>query len=170
MALPTPTSAPAVAGHLPVGTISYVWMSTVANINAPTSAEMSAGTDYRFQIAAIQGFAPQGNTVDQPNAGSRITPNVPGLVTLGDGTLTFNLSKTGTGDVRSVFNDGVDGTAPTTGYLAVCYEGITTGGQMRVFQATVIKTEASSALDAVQTLDVQFALQAATKFIAVPTA
>lgn len=170
MALPTPTAAPVVAGEIPQGVISYIWFPTCADIAAATTAELSAGTDYRAQVAAVQGFAPSGATVDQPNASSRIVPNVPGLVTLGDGTFTFNLSKTGTGDVRTVFSDGVDGTAPTSGYWAICYEGIVTGGTMRVYQATVIKTEASSALDAVQTLDVQFALQAASKFYAVPSA
>lgn len=170
MALPSPTAKPIVAGEIPQGRQKYIFVTTVANIAAPTSAELTAGTEWSNQIMSVDGFAPSGATIDQPNAGSRQVPNIPGLVTLGDGTITFNLSKTGTGDARSQFNDGTDGvTTQTAGYWYFLYEGITTGGQMRGYQCTVIKSEASSALDAPKTLAVQFALQNATGFIAVPT-
>lgn len=169
MALPSPTVAALVAGRIPQGTQAYVFFPTCANINSPTSAELTAGTNYANQIASVDGFEPSGAVIDQPNAGSTTVPNVPGLVTLGDGTVTFNLSKTGTGDVRTVFNDNVNGNTPTAGYWAFIYEGIVTGAKMRVFQVTVTKVAPSMQLDAPLTMAVQFALQAASPIIAVPT-
>lgn len=170
MALPTPTVAAAVSGAIPQGRQAYLWVPTIASISAPTSAELSAGTDFKNQIAGVTGFAPAGSTVDLPNAGSRLIPNVPGTFALGTGGITFNLAKVaGVTDARSTFNDGTDGvSAQTAGYWCFIYEGIVTSAKMRVFAATVTSAVPSTALDAPLTLDVEFALQAATGFITVP--
>lgn len=171
MALPSPTVAAVVAGAIPQGRQSYLWVPTIATITAPSSAELTAGTDYKNQINAVDGFAPSGATVDFPNAGSRQIPNIPSTFALGDGTVTFNLSKTGTGDARAVFNDGTDGVStPTTGYWVFIYEGIVTGAKMRVFWSTVTSAVPSSGIDTPLIMPVMFSLQAATGFIAVPTA
>lgn len=172
MALPSPTVAAVVPGEIPQGKISIIFAPTVSNINSPTSAELSAGTDYKNQIASIDGFAPAGSTVDMPNAGSRQIPNVPGTFSLGEGTLVFNLSKTaGASDARSVFNDGTDGVSTqTTGYLFFLPEGIVTSAKMRGFQVTCTSAVPTTALDAPKQLTVVFALQQATGFITVPVA
>jgi hypothetical protein len=171
MALPSPTVAPAVPGAIPQGRQSYLWVPTIANIASPTSVELTAGTDYKNQINAVDGFAPAGSTVDFPNAGSRQVPNVPGTFSLGEGTVTFNLNKTaGASDSRTVFNDGTDGvSAATSGYWCFIYEGIVTSAKMRVFSCTVASAVPSTALDAPLTMPVVFAIQGATGFIAVPT-
>lgn len=171
MALPSPTVAPVLLGEILQGKISAIWVPTVASITAPTSAEIGAGTDYKNQIAGIDGFVPSGSVVDFPNAGTRQVANVPGLTTLGEGTVTFNLSKViATTDARAVFNDGADGTTPTSGYWYFLPEGIVTGAKMRGFAATVMSTGPSTALEAVKTIAVSFSLQLATGFITVPTA
>ena len=171
MALPTPTIAAAAVGKVPQGTVAYLWVPTIANINAPTSAELSAGTDYKKQIASVAGFSPTGSTVDQPNAGSRLIPNVPGPFSLGDGTLEFNLNKSGTGDARSVFNDGTDGVSTqSSGNWVFCYEGITTGGTMRVFVATCTSSIPTTDLATPFMLTTTWALQACSGIIPVPTA
>lgn len=171
MALPSPTIAGAIAGKIPQGSVSYLYVPTIANPSAPTSAELAAGTDYKKQIASVDGFAPTGSTVDQPNAGSRQIPNVPGTFSLGDGTIMFNLNKSGTGDARSVFNDGTDGVSTqSSGYWVFCYEGIVTGGTCRVFTATCTSSVPSTTLDSVFQLTTTWALQGASGIIAVPTA
>lgn len=171
MALPTPTVAPTVPGAIPQGRQSYLWVPTIAVIGVPTSAELTAGTDFKNQIAGDPaGFAPQGSTVDYPNAGSRLIGNIPGTFSLGTGTMMFNLSKTAGGtDARATFNDGTDGVSTqTTGYWCFIYEGIVTNAKMRVFASTVTSAVPSTALDAPLTMTVEFALQAATGFITVP--
>lgn len=171
MALPTPTVAPVAAGKIPQGSVSYLFVTTVANPAAPTAAELTAGTDYKNQIASVQGFAPQGSTLDMPNAGSRQIPNVPATFSLGDGTIVFNLNKSGTGDARSVFNDGTDGTSTqTSGYWYICYEGLTTGGTMRGFTATCTSSVPTTDIAAAFQLTTMWALQGATGIIPVPSA
>jgi hypothetical protein len=153
------------------GVGSAIFVPTVATLNAPTSVEMTAGTEYKNQISGLDGFAPSGSTVDFPNMGTRQTPNVPGLVTLGTGTVTFNLSRViATTDARTVFNDGTDGSQPTTGCWYFTPNGIVTGAKMRGYRVTVTSAVPSMALDAVQTMAVEFAIQEATGFITVPTA
>jgi hypothetical protein len=170
MALPTPTVAPVVAGRIPQGTQSYLFVPTVSAIAAPTLSELTAGTDYKNQIASVTGFAPQGSTVDQPNAGSRQIPNIPATFALGDGTIVFNLSKTGTADARTIFNDGTDGVSTqTSGYWYFVYEGLVTSAKMRGFQCTVTSAVPSTDIAAPLTLTVMFSLQNATGIISMPT-
>lgn len=171
MALPTPTVAPVVQGEILQGKVAVLFVPTVASISSPSSAELTAGTDFKNQINGIDGFAPEGSTVDFPNAGSRAIPNVPGTFSLGTGTLMFNLSKnTATTDARTTFNDGTDGVSTqTTGYIYILPEGITTGAKMRGFAVTVTSAVPSTELDAPKTMTVTYALQAATGFITVPT-
>jgi hypothetical protein len=169
MALPTPTIAPVVAGAIPQGRTSYLFVPTVGNLAAPTVAELTAGTDYKNQIASVTGFAPQGSTIDQPNAGSRQIPNIPGPFSLGDGTVVFNLSKTGTADARTVFNDGTDGVSTqTAGYWYFLYEGLVTSGKMRGFQCTVTSAVPSTDIATAFIMTVMFSLQNATGIISVP--
>lgn len=173
MALPSPTVAPIVLGQILQGVGSAIFVATLpaGGLSAPTSAELTAGTEYKNQINSIDGFAPAGSTVDFPNMGNRKIPNVPGLVTLGTGTITFNLSRVvATTDARAAFNDGTDGTAPTTGAWYFIPEGIVTSAKMRGFAVSVNSAVPSMALDAPKTMAVEFALQDATGFITVPTA
>lgn len=171
MALPTPTVAPVVLGQILQGVGSAIFVPTVASISAPTSVELTAGTEYKNQIAAIDGFAPAGSTVDVPNMGTRQTPNTPGLVTLGTGTVTFNLSRViATVDARTSMNDGTDGTQPTTGFWYFTPNGIVTGAKTRGFAVTVISAVPSMALDAVQTMAVEYAIQQVSGFITMPIA
>lgn len=171
MPLPTPTVAPDIQTEVPAGKISYIWVPTVVDVANPTAAEMSAGTDYKKWVTASQGFTPTTNTVDVPKASTRLTGNVPGMITMGTGTLTFILSKTpGGADARTVFNDGTDGSTQTSGYLYVALEGIVTSGKMYGYAATVTQARPGAALDAFKQMDVVFSLQNATGYIAIPIA
>lgn len=172
MALPSPTVAPVLSGEILQGKLSALWVPTVTTITAPTSAELSAGTEYKNQIAGLDGFAPSGSVVDFPNAGSRAIPNIPGTFSLGEGTITFNLSKViATTDARATFNDGTDGvSAQTTGYWYFIPEGIALNAKMRGFACTVSSAVPSTALDAPKTMPVVFSIQQATGFIACPNA
>lgn len=170
MALPTPTALSAVSGYIPTGTRRYLFVGTIANVSAPTSAELTAGTDLTAQVADTSGFSGTGNTVDAPNALSRWTPKVQGLISADDSSMTFNMSKTSS-DARTLFNDGSDGSAPTTGYVVICYEGIVSGGKCRVFPVQVSSVAASSGIGDIATLVVNFAITLPpSAMISVPTA
>jgi hypothetical protein len=171
MALPSPTVAPIVYGEILQGKVSAIFVPTVSNILVPTSAEMTAGTDYKNQISGMDGFSPETGTVDFPNAGSRSVPNIPGLVTLGTGTLTFNLSKiTATTDARTTFNDGTDGVSTqTSGVWYFLPEGIVTSSKMRGYACTLSSSVPSMALDAPKTLTTTWAIQQVTGWLTVPT-
>src|SRR5579875_4127455 len=95
MAQPAPTVLGPVNGYIPTGTTRYVWVPTVADITAPTATEISAGTDITNVVSAIAGFAGTSNTVDFPNAGSRWTSKIPGMITADDSSVTINRDKTG---------------------------------------------------------------------------
>jgi len=173
MALPTPTVAPILLGEILQGVGVFIWVAAApaGGIASPTSAELTAGTDYKNQISGIDGFVPQGSVVDFPNAGSRQVPNVSGITTLGSGTITFNLSRVvATSDARAVFNDGADGTTPTSGYWYFLPNGIQTSAKMRGFAVTVSSTAPSTDLTAPKTMAVEFSIQQATGFITVPAA
>lgn len=173
MALPTPTVAPVITnGSIPQGHTSYLYLPAVANlVTGAVLAELTAGTDYKGQIASVDGFAPQGSVVDFPNASNRVIGNIPGTFSLGTGTTVFNLTKTGTGDARGVFVDGTDGvTSPSSGVWAFFYDGLVTGGKYRLFAATVTSANPSTDLAAPLTLSVMWALQAASGFLTMPTA
>jgi hypothetical protein len=172
MAVPTPTIAPVILdGITPQGHQSYIFCPTVADINNPTAAEITAGTDYKRQIASIDGFAPEGSTVDFPNAGQLTTPNIPGPYSMGTGTVTFNLSKSGS-DARSDFNDGTDGVSdPTQGVWYFVPEGVATAGAtMRGFSCTLSSANASTDIGAPLTMPTVWSIQEATTWIPVPTA
>ena len=171
MALPSPTAAPQILkGQTRRGVGKWIWFPTVASWPAPTTAEMSAGTDYTLQIASLDGFAPDSSTVDFGNAGSVIIPTIPGTTSLGSGTIGFNLSKDpAVSDARSVFTDTLSGSA-AAGYWADCPNGLVTSGKMKLYAATVQSAATSTGLDDVLTLQVVFALSAVSGFIAIPTA
>jgi hypothetical protein len=153
--------------------MSAVWVSTIATYTAPSTAEITAGTDYKNQIASMDGFAPASTTVDQPNLGNRVSPNIPGVITLGEGTVVFNLAKAaGTTDARTTFVDGTDGvTSATAGFWVFSYEGIVASGKCRVFPATVSSATPTSDIANPFMLTVTFALTLPPSgFIALPTA
>jgi hypothetical protein len=159
-----------VSGYIQVAVRKWVFFTTAANYLTPTSAELSAGKELSGAIASQAGWSGQGATVDLPNAQSRWTPKVPGMISAADSSLTFNMDKTSS-DLRTVFDDGSSGSVPTSGYMAIAYEGLVTGGKMKVFPVTVTSVATSDDVTAAAQLTVMYAItQPPSGFIAVPTA
>lgn len=173
MAVPTPTVAPAIVkGRTRRGTGRWIWIPTVASFSTgATLAEFSAGTDYTNQINALDGFAPSPSTAAFGNAGSLIIPTIPSTTDLGSGTITFNLSDDpSVSDARADFNDGLDGTTPTSGFWADAPNGIVTSATYKLYAAAVQSAPLSTDLDNALTLPVVFALSAVSGFLTIPTA
>lgn len=170
MAIPTPTIAPLTIPNIRQGIEVWVFCPTVANLSVPLSAEMTAGTAYQTQIAGVAGWSPTGSSVDIPVLSTKTIGNTSGTITMGTGTLTFNLSKTpGVSDARSVFNDGTDGTNQTTGVWYRCPEGIVASAKMKGYAVTVMRSTESVDMAALKTLEVEYSIQQTTGYIAVPT-
>lgn len=171
MTLPTATTTlAAVAGYIPTGTRKYWFVPTIASTSAPTLSELSAGTDLTNQVSDSSGFTGTGDTVDAPNAGSRWTSKVPGLISADDSSLTFVMAKNST-DARSLFNDGSDGSNPTTGFVVIFYEGNVTTGKIRVFPVQCTSVQPSTPIADLATLAVMYAITTPpSAFIAIPTA
>lgn len=169
MALPSPTVSAKSAGYIPRGKRRWIWCTAVASVAAPTTAELSAGTDITPMVSAYAGWTGSSDLVDYGNASTRWTGKIPGPISADDSSVTLNLDKGGA-DARSMFLDGVDGSAPTSGFMAICYEGITSTGKMRVFPATVSSVKPSEDLDAPATIEVDFGItDQPSLFIAIPT-
>lgn len=165
MALPNPTAVSPVQGYIPQGTRRYIWVSTMSSYLTPTSAEITAGTDYTSIVAGSSGWSSAANSVDFPNAGNLFTPKIPGPTTADDSTLTFNMSKTGAADARATFTRG------TSGFLVICWEGIISSGKCSVFPATVMSANPSADIAAAGTMDVNFSITLIpAEMIAIPTA
>jgi hypothetical protein len=82
-----------------------VWsVPTIANIAAPTTAELNAGTNLGTRLVkdGLQGFAPDTAVVDTSKLSSTYSTNRPGLDELGKGALRFAASD-GSDTIRSTF-------------------------------------------------------------------
>lgn len=70
------------------GVTKFVACPSVANLSAPTRAEITAGT-VLTGVTAISGFQITNSPVDTPDLDSRFTSNVPGEDKAGTSSLTF---------------------------------------------------------------------------------
>jgi hypothetical protein len=83
-----------------------VWsVPTIANIAAPTTAELNAGTNLAGLLTkdGLQGFTPDTGTVDTTALNSVYGTNAPGLVALSKGSLVFKAQTQATETIRQVF-------------------------------------------------------------------
>ena len=73
------------------GYIRVSSVPTIANLAAPTTAELNAGISYEMNLTqdGLQGFASTTNWVDNAALGSTFDTRLPGTVAFGDMGLTF---------------------------------------------------------------------------------
>lgn len=86
-----------------------IWsVPTIANIAAPTVAELNAGLNIGQYLTrdGLQGFEPDTASVDTTNITSTYGTNEPGLAALGKGTLMFLAQTQATEVVRPLFIRG----------------------------------------------------------------
>lgn len=132
MALPSPTAAAAITGYTPTGRRKVIWVATIATYTAPTTAELTAGTELSPWIIpdGMSGFSSTSTFVDDPRLSTRSVPKVPGPVTFEDSSIRFRAG-TSAADVRALL------TRDLTGYIVICWEGIVASGKCSVFPVTV---------------------------------
>ncbi len=106
-----------------------VWsVPSIANIAAPTTAELNAGTNLGSLLTkeGLQGFTPDTGTVDTSALNSTYGTNAPGLIELSKGSLRFKAQTQATETIRGVFVYGYttnivirrNGSAETTAWTA----------------------------------------------------
>ena len=83
-----------------------IWsVPTIANLAAPTTTELNAGTNLGALLLkdGLQGFTPDTGTVDTTSINSTYGTNAPGLLGLGKGSLVFKAQTQATEAIRQVF-------------------------------------------------------------------
>jgi hypothetical protein len=83
-----------------------VWsVPTIANIAAPTTAELNAGTNLGGLLLkdGLRGFTPDTGTVDTTALSSTYGTNAPGLIALSKGSLWVKAQTQATETLRQVF-------------------------------------------------------------------
>ncbi len=112
------------------GTTKVLWLPSVANKNAPTRAEINAGTDLSGEIADNSGWTTTSNQSDAPDMATRFTSKVAGRITAEDSTLDMYASVNGV-DARSLMS------RDTSGVVAWMDGGDVAARLMDLFTVTV---------------------------------
>ncbi|MFD6324190.1 hypothetical protein ACFWOL_15270 [Streptomyces sp. NPDC058442] len=133
------------------GTTRVLWVPTIANKNAPTRAELDAGTALEGETGAMSGWQTTSATVPTPALGSRYTPTVPGEITAAESSLTFWADKGGD-DVRSLL------LRESRGYVVWMDEGDEPDQTMDVYPVQVTSQAKVRELDQAAQIMAQFAI------------
>jgi hypothetical protein len=112
------------------GVTRVVYTVSVSNINAPSRAEINAGTDLSNEVAEADGWEVSSENVDAPDLGRTFTSKVIGRTSAGEPTLSMYASTTGA-DVRTLLPRG------TAGFILLMWGGDVTGNKMDVYPIRV---------------------------------
>jgi len=149
-------AAPALATlnpYIPWNNRTHDWVPTIANIAAPSRAEIDAGNDLSGQLIEAPGWSVSSATVQsQSFRGAAL--NLTGLQTIAESTLVMRLSRTAT-DARSIL---LIQSPPLAGYIIVFPEGDVSGYKMDVFSVQVLGAPRSDALGDPAVATFQFAV------------
>jgi hypothetical protein len=83
------------------GTTKFYWLPTVADPTAPTRSEMNSGTDLTPQVADRSGWSVSSSMIETPDAATRYTSTIPGVISAEDSSLTFYMDREGV-DARAL--------------------------------------------------------------------
>lgn len=108
----------------------FYWLDTVADINAPTRAELDAGQDMTDEIADATGWEVAADRVAVPDLGTRFTGRISGRVNPGDAQIAFYASED-TEDIRDVLARG------DKGFVFIADGGDVEGQKARMFEVEV---------------------------------
>ena len=128
--MPATPLAPALR-YFPVGVRKYNWLAAVASKNAPTRAEINAGTDLTAEIAAVNGFEITAPAIDVTAFGDVFAVQVTGLPAASDPCEIIFYASSTSADVRTVLPAG------TAGFLLFLPEGDVPGQRCEVWPVTV---------------------------------
>jgi hypothetical protein len=116
--------------HIYKGITRVLWVADIANVNAPTRAELNAGTDVANEIRENDGFLLESGSVETPDLGRLFTGSIPGSTTAEDSSLTLYADLGGT-DARELMPRG------TNGFIVWMDGGDVAGRPMDVFPVRV---------------------------------
>lgn len=128
-----------------------VIVTTLANKNSPTRAEIDGGKEVSGEVSAVNGFNVESNMIDAPDYGSRFTSQNSGRTQAQNSSLTFYQDQT-TNDVRSWLSRG------TTGYVLMMWGGDVPNQKMDVFPFEVASAGKSIPDNADADIVVNFAI------------
>lgn len=123
----------------------------IANIQAPTRAELTAGTIITKHVRGQEGFATTSAQIETPDMASRFVSKIGGTINAEDSSLMCYASRDGI-DIRTVFaRDDV-------GFVVLQYGGDVATYPMDVFPVTVISVPKESSMDAAFGVKIQFSI------------
>lgn len=117
------------------GITRVYYCPTIANLTAPTVAEITAGTELTSQIAEINGFTFTNNPIDTPDMGNAFVSKIPGEDTVDTSSFRFYEDKS-SNPIRTVLAKG------TNGYIVFFPAGtvgasVATGDKAEVWPVTI---------------------------------
>lgn len=149
------------------GTTKIKFLPTIAAPTMiPTSAEITAGTDYTAQINAIDGWSLENTPIETPDMASTFVSKIGGDDSAADSSLTFYEDST-LDSIETTLAKG------TSGYIVIFSKGDTAGTKgMDVYPVTVVSnSKAYTADNEAAKITVQFTITARPVFNqTVPTA
>lgn len=167
MATPAPTAAPTPIRFSNTSRIKFIWCPAVAVLATPTTAEITAGTDFTGWIGkdGISGFETSPATITSDDILSGVDfPLGDGRSVSGTPTVVFKRSTGVSGSPQSVFTYGVTGVA----VLLDAPTFATTGALIDLWSCTV--GSATKTWTGEKTLTVAFTPNAVpAENVAVPT-
>lgn len=137
--------------YYPPGTREVYWVPAIANKNAPSRAELDAGTNLTGEISAMAGFSVASATVSVPDLANRFAPDIPGQITAQSSSITMYTSEDSQ-DVRQLMP------RDTAGFVVVLWEGDTPGRLMDVFPVTVTSAPKDVTTTNAGTIAIDFAV------------
>jgi hypothetical protein len=158
----TPIASPAL--YVPISIRKIDWLPTVANIAAPTRAEINAGTDLSPAIPddGVKGWTTKAEFADAPNFLGGLTPKVSkNQLTADDSSLDFYMSSAST-DVRTLLTRGL------AGYILMMWEGDVAGRKMTPFQVSVASQAPQPDGGNPARITIQFAILAFSEMVTIP--
>ncbi|WP_160051427.1 hypothetical protein [Nocardiopsis sp. FR26] len=112
------------------GVTTIIFAPAIADVNAPTRAELDAGTDLTEEVIGSSGWQVSSTNVSYNPLGTTFTPSIPGRTSVEDSSLTLPQDITGT-DVREILPRG------TTGNVVIMHGGDVVGSPMDVWPVRV---------------------------------
>lgn len=105
------------------GIEKWKFCPAIANLAAPTSAELTAGTSLTPRMATSSGFTATRSAIDAPDADTAFVTNVPGSVAPAASQIVFNDDDAivGTDPIKTLLADNV------TGFIVIARRGFGTG-------------------------------------------
>jgi hypothetical protein len=112
------------------GVTKIYFCPSLADPSAPTSGEISGGTDLSGRIAAISGFQLKNNPITTPDLVTTFDPQIPGVDSADSSELTFYSDDT-SDSVKTAL------TKNTAGFLVFAMRGSATGAPAETWPVTV---------------------------------